>query len=102
MVKNYEIIEFLGQGGFGITYKAIDAQTMSMVCIKEFFVKGLSKRQGKGINLQENSGFLRMNSLYFEDISFGKQRYCEMLSIRTLSILSILSKTKMSMAVVYF
>ena len=52
----YRIEKVLGQGGFGITYKAIMKETISgslgnmevdiPVAIKEFFVKGVCQRDG--------------------------------------------------------
>lgn len=39
----YEIIEVLGQGGFGITYLAIDLDNEKKYAIKEFFPKGCSR-----------------------------------------------------------
>ena len=55
----YRIEKVLGQGGFGITYKAIMKETVSgslgnmevdvPVAIKEFFMKTLvSERKGRG------------------------------------------------------
>ena len=40
----YKIIEKLGQGGFGIVYKAMHQTLKSEVCIKEFFFSDLCER----------------------------------------------------------
>ena len=40
----YRIIDFLGQGGFGITYLAIQSGLERKVAIKEFFMKELCER----------------------------------------------------------
>ncbi len=42
----YIIEETLGQGGFGITYKATDYQTKSFVAVKEFFPETMARREG--------------------------------------------------------
>lgn len=41
---NYQIKGILGQGGFGITYWAIDRQLGREVVLKEHFPQGLCKR----------------------------------------------------------
>ena len=46
-LKGYEILEMLGQGGFGITYRAKSGQ--QNVAIKEFFPEGSSRVQGRVI-----------------------------------------------------
>ena len=40
----YKICKFLGQGGFGITYLAIQSCLERYVAIKEFFIKELCSR----------------------------------------------------------
>lgn len=43
---NYRIERVLGQGGFGITYLAVDLNLDRMVAIKEFFPKDYCDREG--------------------------------------------------------
>lgn len=40
----YRIEKVIGQGGFGITYKAFDEKLKKVVCIKELFILGNSTR----------------------------------------------------------
>ncbi len=40
----YEIIQVLGEGGFGITYKAIDTKTGTLKAVKEYFQVGVVNR----------------------------------------------------------
>lgn len=40
----YKIIEVLGQGGFGITYLAVQSGLERKVAVKEFFMKELCNR----------------------------------------------------------
>ena len=42
----YRIIGMLGQGGFGITYLAVQSGLERKVAIKEFFMKDLCNRDG--------------------------------------------------------
>jgi serine/threonine protein kinase len=43
--RRYIISDLIGQGGFGITYKAYDTKRNIFRCIKELFVSGSSTRQ---------------------------------------------------------
>ena len=45
-VQWYEIIEILGQGGFGITYLALDTNLKQKVAIKEYLPIDLAVREG--------------------------------------------------------
>ncbi len=45
-IGRYEIVSILGQGGFGITYRARDAQLDREVAIKEYLPSALAVRQG--------------------------------------------------------
>ncbi|MDR0550119.1 MAG: serine/threonine protein kinase [Deltaproteobacteria bacterium] len=43
-LKDYQIVSVLGQGGFGVTYKAKDVKTEKFVVIKEHFPQDLAAR----------------------------------------------------------
>jgi serine/threonine protein kinase/peptidoglycan hydrolase-like protein with peptidoglycan-binding domain len=47
-LRSYEIVSVLGQGGFGITYRARDATLNRDVAIKEFLPTSLALREGDG------------------------------------------------------
>ncbi|MDR0550122.1 MAG: serine/threonine protein kinase [Deltaproteobacteria bacterium] len=47
-LKAYQIISVLGQGGFGVTYKALDTITNKMVVIKEHFPQDTADRDKEG------------------------------------------------------
>jgi serine/threonine protein kinase len=42
--QKYTILNTIAQGGFGITYAAVDGRTGNRVCIKELFISGCSTR----------------------------------------------------------
>lgn len=48
----YTILEVLGQGGFGITYKAKDNKNNEIVAIKELFIKGHCVRDSNESRVQ--------------------------------------------------
>ena len=47
-IGDYEVLKVLGQGGFGITYEGRHVTLGRMVAIKEFFIKGYSRRTVDG------------------------------------------------------
>ena len=51
---DYRIIEVLGQGGFGLTYKAEDTRLAVLVAIKEYFPSDIAVRD-KGYTVQSRS-----------------------------------------------
>ncbi len=56
---NFRIIETIGQGGFGITYKAENISLGNIVCVKELFISGNSTR---GLNNTVHSQNMKENS----------------------------------------
>ncbi len=54
--NRYLIIRKIGQGGFGITYEAIDQTLDTKVCIKELFVSGQNTRGANYTVLTQNVG----------------------------------------------
>lgn len=55
-IGNYEIVGFLGAGGFGITYKAYNPIVTKMAAIKEFFPETIASRSGVATALQVDAG----------------------------------------------
>lgn len=58
----YQILDSLGQGGFGITYLAVDTILDSEVCIKELYISGSSTRGQNMTVLTQN-----INEFSFSD-----------------------------------
>ena len=50
----YRIIRMLGQGGFGITYLAIQASSNRKVAIKELFLNGVNERSGNSLQVSNS------------------------------------------------
>jgi hypothetical protein len=69
-VGRYEIEATLGQGGFGITYRARDTQLDRLVAIKEYLPAGLAIRQ-------DGATVLPRSTEVAEDFDWGRQRFVE-------------------------
>jgi len=69
-IGRYEIVAILGQGGFGITYRARDAQLNREVAIKEYLPTALAVRQD-GITV------LPRTTKLADDFTWGRQRFVE-------------------------
>ena len=67
-VGRYEIQAVLGQGGFGITYRAHDAQLHRDVAIKEYLPVSLAVRQ-------DGSTVLPRSTKLAEDFGWGRERF---------------------------
>ena len=48
-IRDYEIQELVGSGGFGFVYRATDHKLQRNVAIKEYFPKFIAKRGGGGV-----------------------------------------------------
>jgi serine/threonine protein kinase len=51
----YEIVSQLGQGGFGITYRAVQTALGRSVAVKEFYLDGRCVRSADGLRIQLQS-----------------------------------------------
>jgi serine/threonine protein kinase len=54
-IKNYQILNILGNGGFGITYLAKDTKLKTLVAIKEYLPNELAVRDDKNYKVQPKS-----------------------------------------------
>ena len=78
LVGKYEIAAVLGQGGFGITYRARDSQLGRNVALKEYLPTSFAVRRG-GISVQPRS------TRTADDFLWGRERFLD--EAKTLALL---------------
>jgi hypothetical protein len=68
VIGRYEVVSILGQGGFGITYRARDVQLGREVAIKEYLPSALAVRQ-------DGTTVLPRSTKMAEDFTWGRERF---------------------------
>lgn len=68
VVGRYEVLEVLGQGGFGITYRVRDTQLDREVALKEYLPPALAIRQ-------DGASVLPRSTEAADDFSWGRERF---------------------------
>lgn len=67
---DYRLDAVIGQGGFGITYRAFDSQLAKVVAVKEYLPAEFAVRDAKGRVVPRGSRFA-------DDFSWGRDRFLE-------------------------
>jgi len=67
-IGRYEIVAILGQGGFGITYRARDVLLKREVAIKEYLPYALAMRQG-------GTTVMPRTTKHADDFEWGRERF---------------------------
>jgi serine/threonine protein kinase/peptidoglycan hydrolase-like protein with peptidoglycan-binding domain len=67
-IGRYQVVSVLGQGGFGITYRAHDSQLDREVAIKEYLPAALAVRQ-------DGTTVLPRSTAAAEDFTWGRERF---------------------------
>jgi serine/threonine protein kinase len=68
IIGRYEVVSVLGQGGFGITYRAHDSQLGREVAIKEYLPAALAVRQ-------DGTTVLPRSTAVVDDFAWGRERF---------------------------
>jgi len=69
-VGKYQIVEMLGQGGFGITYRAHDSRLHRDVALKEYLPTSFARRQG-------STTVVPRSTQTAEDFLWGRERFLD-------------------------